>query len=208
MRQIRILFKKTGRAIYISHLDLMRTMTRLLRRAKLPVWYTEGFNPHLFLTFALPLSLGINGLYEPLDIKLTDDIMTYEEIYRQISKSVPEGIEIIEVFEPEMKHTEIAFAEFSIYTDDQRWEDFLKSDTIIISKKTKKGNTKEIDLKGSIKEFKIKDKKIDIILPAGCKENINPTLLVDAFSSNFKSDLSYTEIFRNCLYTSDMRIFR
>ena len=59
MRCVRVWFHKTGPIRYISHLDLMRTMTRAIRRSRIPLWYTEGFNPHPYMTFALPLSLGM-----------------------------------------------------------------------------------------------------------------------------------------------------
>ena len=64
MRCVRIWFKKMGMSRYVSHLDLMRAMTRAIRRANLPLWYTEGFNPHPYMTFALPLSLGMESLCE------------------------------------------------------------------------------------------------------------------------------------------------
>ena len=70
MKEIRIRFKKTGRAKFISHLDLTRTMIRAVRRAGIPVWYTEGFNRHPYVTFAAPLSLGFEGLNECMDTRL------------------------------------------------------------------------------------------------------------------------------------------
>ena len=61
MKSTRIWFHKFGTAKYISHLDLNRCVARAFHKAKLPMWYTEGFNPHAFVTFALPLSLGVEG---------------------------------------------------------------------------------------------------------------------------------------------------
>ena len=65
---VRVLFSKTGRARYISHLDLNRAMTRAMRRAEIPLWYTEGFNRHAYLTFAAPLSLGTESVCERMDL--------------------------------------------------------------------------------------------------------------------------------------------
>ncbi|HBT64885.1 MAG TPA: hypothetical protein DEB10_09535, partial [Ruminococcaceae bacterium] len=79
MKEVRIRFRKIGRAKYISHLDLTRTMTRALRRAGIPIWYTEGFNRHPYVTFASPLSLGFEGLCESMDIRLVQD-MPMEEL--------------------------------------------------------------------------------------------------------------------------------
>ena len=69
MTTIRVWFTKTGEASYISLLDLQRVMQRALKRSGLPVWYTLGFNPHIYMTFAAPLSLGQESLAETVDFK-------------------------------------------------------------------------------------------------------------------------------------------
>ena len=71
---IRLVFSKTGKARYISHLDLNRAMIRAVRRARLPVWYTEGFNRHPYVTFAAPLSLGYEGMHETMDLRLEGEM--------------------------------------------------------------------------------------------------------------------------------------
>ena len=73
MKNVRIWFKKDFECRYISHLDLNRCMLRALHKSKIPVWHTEGFNPHPFATFPLPLSLGFRGVNECMDIKLEED---------------------------------------------------------------------------------------------------------------------------------------
>ena len=80
--------------IYISHLDVNRLMTRAVRRAKLPMWYTEGFNPHPYIAFALPLPLGQSSESEFMDIRVTGD-MTDDEIVARLREVMPQGIEII-----------------------------------------------------------------------------------------------------------------
>ena len=70
----RIFYRKTGRAKYISHLDLARCMQRAVKRTGLPVWYTVGFNPRLYLGFALPLPLGQESVCETVDLCLMEDI--------------------------------------------------------------------------------------------------------------------------------------
>ena len=69
MTTVRIWFTKTGEASYISLLDLQRVMQRSLKRSGLPVWYTLGFNPHIYMTFACPLPLGQESLVESVDVK-------------------------------------------------------------------------------------------------------------------------------------------
>jgi uncharacterized protein (DUF2344 family) len=78
MRNVRIYFSKTGDAKYISHLDLMRCMMRAVSRAGIPISYTEGFNPRPYMNFAMPLSLGIEGLREILDIRVEDEMTDAE----------------------------------------------------------------------------------------------------------------------------------
>ena len=78
MRNIRIFFSKRDRAKYISHLDMTRLFQRAVRRTGITMWYTEGFHPHLYMTFALPLSLGQESLREMMNFKVEPD-MTPEE---------------------------------------------------------------------------------------------------------------------------------
>ena len=61
MKTVRVFFAKEGRLKYISHLDVTRCLARVFKRSRLPIWYTQGFNPHAYLTFALPLPLVSNG---------------------------------------------------------------------------------------------------------------------------------------------------
>ena len=74
MREVRLRFSKTGRLKYISHLDINRAMSRALKRAGIPLWYTEGFNPHPYMSFSLPLSLGVESLCESVDLRQNHSI--------------------------------------------------------------------------------------------------------------------------------------
>jgi hypothetical protein len=89
LKNVRLFYTKHSRMRFVSHLDMTRFMSRIIRRAKLPVWYTEGFNPHLYLTFALPLSLGMESEYEICDIRLTDDEFPIDEICAIIIVDAP-----------------------------------------------------------------------------------------------------------------------
>ncbi|MEI6578929.1 MAG: TIGR03936 family radical SAM-associated protein, partial [Eubacteriales bacterium] len=111
--QLRIWFKKTGNAKYISHLDLNRCMLRAVRRAQIPLWYTEGFNPHPYITFALPMSLGHESEAEPMDIRIEGE-MGNDEIKARLTSVMPEGIEITEVCEAQGEAKEICYAEYEI----------------------------------------------------------------------------------------------
>ena len=102
MKHVRIWFSKTGTARYISHLDLNRCMDRAMHKAKIPLWYTEGFHPHAFMTFALPLSLFMDGRRESMDIKLEEE-MNREELIARLNEALPPDIQIFDVTEPVMK---------------------------------------------------------------------------------------------------------
>ena len=89
----RLLFSKTGRAKYISHLDLMRTFQRAFARAGIAIKHTEGFNPHPFVSIALPLSVGYSSQCEILEFGLLEGADP-EEVPRRLTAAMPEGIVI------------------------------------------------------------------------------------------------------------------
>ena len=83
MKSVRIFYTKLGRMKFVSHLDMNRLMIRVIRKSGIPVWYTEGFNPHPYYSFALALSLGFESSCEILDFNLNEE-MPYDEIRNQI----------------------------------------------------------------------------------------------------------------------------
>ena len=153
MLRLRAVFEKTGRAKFISHLDLNRCMLRIFRRSKLPVWYTEGFNPHPYYSFALALSLGFESSCEIMDFNITDDNMPLEEVRDRLNAVMPEGMRIISVAEQVKKITAITKAEyaFSLACDEpeslyKAANELLGQQEIPIEKKTKKG-VKTVNIK-------------------------------------------------------------
>ena len=190
LKSVRLFYTKHGRMRFISHLDMTRFMARVIRRAELPVWYTEGFNPHLYMTFALPLSLGFESEYEAVDIRLLQDDYDLSILCDKLNAVCPEYIRFFDAKEPQKKTSDIAFAEFNIVFDDageikDNLNEFLNRDNITVSKKTKKGDLKEIQIADKLKDFSldIKDGNtvLKITLPAGSAENINPELFLNKF---------------------------
>ena len=88
MREVRLRFSKTGRCKYISHLDINRCMARAFSRAEIPLWFTEGFNPHPYMSFSLPLSLGVESLCESVDIRLIEEISN-DEVKQRMNDALP-----------------------------------------------------------------------------------------------------------------------
>lgn len=220
MLPIRIFFIKQGPSKYMSHLDLTRLMTRVVRRTDIPIWYTEGFNPHPFMTFALPLSLGTMGLYETMDIKLTDESYPLERVTSSLNACLPEGIEVTRTALPRMKPTEIDSASYEIALAAQRdkaellcreFEAFCASDSIMSEKKTKHKKIVSLDLKPHIRECVCEANDngalIKLRLSAGCTDNLNPSVVLKAFSDKSGIDLFGCLISRTGVYAADMRLF-
>lgn len=203
----RVFFSKTDRAKYISHLDLSGVMQRAIRRTKLPVWYTEGYNPRMYTQFMLPLSLGQESVREAMDFRLLEEI-PYEEVTERINAALPLDIRIIETTVPVCKNTDIASAEWEITADidKEKFLDFCNSEKIITEKKTKKGISK-IDLKPCILALDVSD-KITLRLPAGNNFNINPQLLLDAYKRQRGAEIPIRRIVRMKLFCEDGSEFR
>ena len=147
MDKLRIHFEKTGRAVYISHLDLMRTMQRAFLRSQLPLKYSEGFNPHAQLTFALPLSVGTASSCELMDFSLREYTEPSEKSFR-LNRSLPEGIYIKDVYPAERKFKDIKWleidGEFEYDSGCSDWLlsrlcEFFAEESIVITRKTKSG---------------------------------------------------------------------
>ncbi len=188
MKDVRLFFKKTGDLKFISHLDMNRFFIRLIRKSGLNVWHTEGFNPHPYITFALPLSLGFESDCEAVDFKLLDDT-DYETVAETLKKIAPIGIEILRASEPKYKAGKIAFAVYELTFETKNETDlfceFLEKDSVIVSKKTKSGSIKVSDIKGKFDYTRLDDCSLNIKLPCG-NENINPQNIVNSFCEQEK----------------------
>ena len=189
MKNVRLFYTKTGRMKFLSQLDMNRLMTRVIRKSGLPVWYTEGFNQHIYINYAVPLSLGFEGLYEIMDIRITDDEITPENIVKQLNSAAPDGIEFLRAAEPVKPTVEIAFAgdelifpdeDAGIYKD---LREFLSQESVVCLKKDKKGRMKEFDIIPKIKKTEITENGARLILTAGNEGNLNPSLLLSAILS-------------------------
>ncbi len=215
MKNVRLFYKKGDRMRFISHLDMTRFMARIIRRAGLPVWYTEGFNPHLYMTFALPLSLGMSSEYDAVDIRILDDEYDIAALPDTLNAVCPPYIKFFDAKDPVKKAGDVAFAEFKIAFDDggeikNSLESFLKSDSITVLKKTKKGVIKELEIADKIVAFSFESNantELKITLPAGSVENLNPELILTAFFEQNGSYYCY-DITRTAILDGDKKLFR
>ena len=110
----RALFEKSGRAIYISHLDLMRVFQRAFQRAGLPLTHTQGFNPRPSVSIALPLSLGVESVCELLDFDLYGEPIPVEEICARLNAALIDGVTVREVYEGGGKIKNLAYLDCAL----------------------------------------------------------------------------------------------
>ena len=220
MRCVRVWFKKMGMSRYVSHLDLMRAMTRSVRRAGVPLWYTEGYNPHPYLTFALPLSLGMESLCESMDIRIEGD-STNDDIFSLLRGAMPPGIEIVSVDDPVDDPKTIAYGEFDLLFDCEDTaklisliEGMLSADELIVQKMGKQGRKKvlkDINLLEFLKSYSVSASanrvRLNVVFPAGSTTNINPTLLSDEIVKKSEEDIA-SFVVRKRLMKADMENFR
>ena len=203
--EYRLVFGKKGRARYISHLDLMRAFQRVFKRAGIPLWYTQGFNPHAYLMFPLALPLGTDSSVEVLDIALIEEL-PFDVLRDRINACMPEGLSIVSAGKPQMKHTDIAFAQYDIrlVTDRSPKETaeafrcFLSAEKIEVEKRTKKRGINLVDIKPHINMLSLDTDEtaalITLRLPAGNEFNLNTGVVLDAFAAVFggRIDSIYT----------------
>lgn len=210
LRSVRVFYKKTGRMKFISHLDMTRFMSRLLAKSKIPVWYTEGFNRHIYMNFAVPLSLGFEGLYEILEIRIIDDNFSNEDCLGALKRVTVEGIEFLSVCDQKQNMKDIGFAEFKLRFDEsvpEGIEEFLKSESILCEKKGKKGKIKQIDLIPKINSFKIEKNILTLTLVAGNEDNLNPSLVMDTFFEKTNNEPMFYSVTRTVILNKQLEIF-
>lgn len=207
---IRIKFSKTGRLRYISHLDLCRTMQPAMIRAKIPLWYTEGFNPHPKMVFAQPLPLFVESRCEFLDIKIVEDI-SCEELKRRLREAFTDELYVIDVYKPTEKFTEIAYAVYEISGLSVKGEDIkaLLSGSIEVEKKTKSGTVKQIDIRPQVRGVTLRpDGVIECELSATGGEYLSPDIFARALAAKAGIDDPDTDIVRVKWLKADGSVFR
>ena len=190
MDKLRLRFKKTGRAVYISHLDLMHTMQRGFSRAGYELKYSEGFNPHPIISILLPLSVGASSVCELMDFRLKTGC-DLSALPAELTAVLPEGIEVIEAYEPQRKSAELKWLQIEgVFEYDERsaekmaelLKEFYSRDEIIIRKKTKRG-TGESNIAEAIRSLAFTPDgngvKLSAVISAQ-EPTLNPELLADA----------------------------
>lgn len=221
MREVRLRFSKTDRLKYISHLDINRAMARALKRAEIPLWYTEGFNPHPYMSFSLPLSLGVESLCESVDLRIVGDI-TNDDIKSRLNSVLPDGLKIVDVYDDFRDNSEIVYSDY-VYKFEFKYNEaayekikaVLESDEILALKKGKQGRKrvmKETNIKSFIDKYSISIRGdvivLNIRLLAGPEKNLNPSLLFDTIIRLIDTDFEWKSISRISLLDNDYKEFK
>ena len=221
MRAVRVWIKKEGRAKYISHLDMNRCFTRAVRRAGLNIWYTEGFNPHPYLNFLTPLSLGQESDGEPLDIRMEDDTSD-TDILARLNAVLPEGVSVVRVHDAVRKSAEIAFASYTICIEPDAPVDaeafcekaraLLEGGELTAEKPGKQGHRKvmkQVRLCDKIRSVQLSAdggcSVLEAVLNAG-NDMLNPALLADALQKAIGTN-GLVRIRRHAFFCADMTQF-
>ena len=221
---LRVKFHKIGNLQYISHLDLVRTMMKVIVRAKLPLWYTEGFNPKPKLAFAAPLSIGTESVSEFMDIRLTEK-MDPNDAVSALNANMTSEMQALCAYYPEEKMTALRWLSYEITMNTsgaseelaEKCRKALAEDELLVMKKTKSGEAM-VNIKPLVKtaEVNFDGEKICVncVLSADSSSFLNPEYLVKVLrekcgvlSSGDLVGENY-RILRTNAYREDMSEFR
>lgn len=196
-------FSKGGAARYIAHLDLMRAMNRAIRRAGLPAQYSQGFHPHIVMSFAQALGLGYLSEGEYMEISLPDGA-NIQDAMESLNRALPDGLLMTGAWAiPEGMATLMAqvtaarwrveFAEPLSGEDIKQCMSLLDRETIDVVKDGKNGPA-AMEIRKGIYSIEAKNGSLELFLAAGSALNIRPELVVKAAFGGTVQALSITRL--------------
>ncbi|MGL4738666.1 MAG: TIGR03936 family radical SAM-associated protein [Cellulosilyticaceae bacterium] len=204
--RIRVKFTKEGNVKFVGHLDTVRLFQRAIKAAGIPIAYSQGFNPHALVYFAMPLSVGVSSTGEYMDIVTAED-MSAEEVKARLDKILVRGIDVVDAFEmPTSTESLMSLVDAADYQISlpkaalgehavQGIVAVMDQEEIKVIKKTKKSE-KEVDIKPLICEFELEESEAEVIIQAtimaGSKQNLSPDLLVQSLVGANYEGLSYS----------------
>lgn len=217
--KLRLRFSKKGKAIYISHLDLMRTLQRSFLRAGYPLKYSEGFNPHPVISILLPLGVGCSSECELMDFQLTEET-DLAALPAHLTAAMPQGIAALEAYPNGRKVRELKWLRVAgVFEYDARdaqemrdgLQRFFAQERIVITRKTKRGEG-ESDIAPAIREiaFSAAPGRVDVAAVISAQE---PTLNPDHLTAALRQKApelapDFAEFTRLEVYDENMRVFR
>lgn len=216
----RLLFSKTGDAVWFSHLDLMRVFQRAFKRAGLPLSHTQGFNPRPSVSIALPLSVGVESFCELLDFDLEGETPPVDKIKEQLNSALVAGVQVVSVYDDGRKLKELTHLHCKVsleydngvpFDAEDRIKALFLGDTVIVPKKSKNG-VQDQNIIPMIRSLNVQtDSDVLLIDAVVCCQNptLNPaqiTAAIEKYLPDLKPDFSRYR--RIEVYDGDNKIFR
>lgn len=218
---LRALFEKTGNAVYISHLDLMRLFQRAFKRAGLLLTHTQGYSPKPSVSIALPMSVGIESRCELLDFDLEGETVSCQEIKERLNQALVEGVRVLAVYETDSKVKDIAFLDCTILLEyqqgipengEEKLRQLFSEPSLTMEKRNRNGVTEQniISLIRSLRILRVDDNTLRLDTRICCQNPaLNPALItgaVEKYLPAYKPDFArYT---RNEIFLLDETVFR
>ena len=217
----RLLFEKTGSAVWMSHLDLMRLFQRAFKRAGLPLKHTQGFNPRPSVSIALPLSVAVESTCELLDFDLDGASVPCDEITQRLNQTLVSGVVVYKTYETSRKLRDLALLDCKVTMEydggvpegaEAAIRELFSRDEVIVPKKTKNG-MQDQNIVSMIRKLEIVQAGVNILeLHARiCCQNptLNPAQMVTAIGLYLPE---YAPVFTKCsrleIYDTQEEIFR
>lgn len=216
----RLLFEKTGNAVWISHLDLMRLFQRAFKRAQLPLWHTQGFNPRPSISILLPLSVGVQSHCEMLDFDLDGVEVSCDEICDRLNAVLVDGIRVLQVYEQGRKGKELKYLDCAVTLEYDagvpagaaaQIEGLFRRDALILEKKSKNGVTQQ-DIIPMIRSLCAEEEKESLVIRARicCQDPALNPMQLPAAVQTYLPELAPDAVIccRLEAYDGDQQVFR
>lgn len=181
----RILFEKTGNAVWISHLDLMRLFQRAFKRAGLPLTHTQGYNPRPSVSIALPLSVGVESHCELLDFELDGDKVSNRIVRGKLNDYLVPGIRVIKVYDEMQKIKNLAYLDTHVTLEydkgvpanaTEQLTSLFAQPEVLVEKKSKAHGMQEQNIIPMIKSLQVLQPDSQTVVLQARVSCQNPTL--------------------------------
>ena len=188
---------------FIGHLDIMRYFQKAIRRANIPIAFSGGFSPHMIMSFAAPLGVGVTSAGEYFDMELTDDSLSSKEMENRLNATMADGMKVISVRQISDGKASacmslVAAADYTVAFREGKepsveWkkgqlEAFFAQDSIEILRKTKRSE-KITDIKPWIYKLELRGDKVWMQLSQGSVHNLKPEMVLKAFAEHIGWDM-------------------
>ena len=215
----RLLFEKTGNAVYISHLDLMRLFQRAFKRGGLNLKHTQGFSPRAMVSIALPLSVGVESRCEILDYELVDQDVTFEEVRDRLNASLPAGVKVLDAYDSPRKPKDLTHLDIAIGLEydngvpegtAEAIRELFGRDSVVVTKRGKNGPVDQdiIPMIFNLEVNEISGRELELTARV-CAQNpsLNPQQMVTAIEAHVGAP-DFARISRREAIAADGTIFR